>query len=503
MNLKALLILLALSLGFGSYLYFGIQKPAEERQAREDEENRIAEGDFTLLESIKLFTKGFMKSPIVLTRDKDRNTWSITSPEKDLAATGKVESLITALEKFKKTKEIMTAEEAKQQNKRSEEAYGLNEPRLKVEFKTSAMASPSTFTLGALNPSSSGTYARLGDDGAIVLATTDLDTYANQKVEDFREMRLTTVPSSDFQEVEIQNGVKKMKFARDAANKWSMVYPAGFPIDQEYTENQLEKVSFLRANKFLAQKPTALSQPEIRVLVGFKENVHDGRTHAGDKRPSGVEISLARTKRAKLAAKKPGEESAAETHNFYAMTDKTQASEISRFHFENFARSPEDFVKKSFDDYETSEIKQVTFLKKGGPKIEILREDEGSNAKFTLKSGDKTKSINLERVEAILRPIRVIHATKFDSVLKALPATKDFQVDYEFVNGKSRTYAFTLGKDASRLAFRNETDWRGSYVLPGNALQLQDFDYAELAKEEGAAPPLPIKADVEKADRKK
>src|SRR4051794_33402562 len=97
---KSLLILLLVALGFGVYLYYGVQKPAEEKEKRADSENKLVTGDLSLLTTLVVKAKDHPTMKL----EKSGRNWKILEPLKDLAAQNKVETLVSAIERFKKTK---------------------------------------------------------------------------------------------------------------------------------------------------------------------------------------------------------------------------------------------------------------------------------------------------------------------------------------------------------------------------------------------------------------
>lgn len=329
---KGFILLLCLAVGMGLYLYYGVEKASEKKKGQEEKESKLVEGNSSLLTHLELKTE-----KLALKIEKQKENWRLTSPVKDLASSSKMESLISSFEKFKKTKTILTAEEI-QKNKSLLTQYELDPPKAHLIYKTSDQAHPSEFLLGKTNHSATGLYVQK-KGGDVVLATLDLDTLATETLNDFREMKLITVEPHQFLEVEVNALGKKMKFKKETSGEWTMTPPPSLPLDQEVIRSFMDKISLIRANEFLADTPVLKSTPDIEIIVGFKEGVQDKRSSENDLRPQGAKIILTRQQK----NKRDGGEA---WFDYFAQSDKTELARIAQFHYENFIKKPEDFIKK-------------------------------------------------------------------------------------------------------------------------------------------------------------
>ena len=106
MKPKSLIILSFLALTVLSYVYFAIEKPAKQKELGAGKEDLLAPGNLTSVQSFKVVTGG---KNLMLQREK--LGWRMLEPTKDLASQSKVESLISALEKFKKSRVLFTPQQ--------------------------------------------------------------------------------------------------------------------------------------------------------------------------------------------------------------------------------------------------------------------------------------------------------------------------------------------------------------------------------------------------------
>lgn len=485
MKVKHLIILVLLVLGMGAYIYYGIQKPAEERGADGDGD-RLATGDFERLEH---FDIQIGKTQIKI--EKSGSGWRIIQPFNDLASEVKMTNLISALRKMKKTKVIADADKIKQGKDIAQ--YGLKEPKAKISFKTSDRTAPTTIVIGGQNPAFSGSYVQLNDAPDVYLATMDLDYLATQRPEDFREMRLTTVPSDEIVALEVKQKGQSMTFKK-VDDQWTMTSPFQLPVDQEAVKGIVDKVALVRANSFV-EKETPTKSPDIQVIVGFTEGTSDARTSPADARPSGVQIDFYQLPNPHFKAKgskglqTPAED---ERYIYFAKSDKTPLAAVSRFHFENFEKKPETFVKKSFDDFLLSDIEKISIRKPAAMPVTLVKNGES----FQVQQSKESKPANATNLEDALRQLRNLKALQFLDARKpesSKPAS--LGIDIELKGGGTLSYIFDLKKDVGELYRQNGGTWL-RYLTSAEPLKTSAFEFGHLT-----APEAEKKAE-EKSEKK-
>lgn len=438
MKPKHLLALVLIVGGLGSYIYFGIQKPAE-KKAADGIGEKILPGELNQLQSIQLELK---TGKIELQKESD--LWRLTQPVKDLASESKVKNLISALEKFRKTKSI---------GGNKIEQFGLKEPKVVLTYKTSSMQEPFQIRIGDQNPSYSGTYAQVGKDPAIILAGLDLDYLATQKAEDFREMKISTVAPENYDQIEIAAKGKKVSFKR-IDGEWRMASPFQLPLDAEFVRGQIEKVSLIRANSFLDKVPKLPKEDPVRVVIGFKEGQSDLRTSKNDSRPNGTEILL---------------------YKDFAKSDKTDWASVSKFHFENLSKEPEDYIKKTFDDFLIGDVEKISISQPGKKDFDIVRKAENF------------EGFDAAAVEDILRQLRNMRALRFLNLdAKPKVAKPSLHIQLALKGNEVRDYIFELKKDIGELWIKSK-DAKGSviwmrYLMNAAPIKASTFEFEHLTK---------------------
>ncbi len=476
MKLKTLALLCLLVAGVGGYVYFAIQKPAEKR-ALEGEGEVFAPGDLKQISSMTIQIKD-----LSVTLERQGLFWKITSPVQDLASESKVSSLLVALQKFKQTKVIATEEKLKDK-KLGLVQYGLETPKARLTYKASDLKEPVTVSIGDQNPSNSGNYVTRSTDKNVYLAGLDLDYLATQRIDDWREMKLSTVTPEDYAKVQLEARGKRVSLEK-INNEWVMLSPYKLPLDAEMVRNFLEKISLIRANNFLTEAPKNLGEPSIKLVIGFKEGAKDLRTTENDPRPQGTEVFLYQIKQPSPFKKVPGAKTE-DQELYYAKSDKTALGSIAKFHFENLSKPPEDFIRRTFDDFLISDIQKATLKRAGAPSIQIGR---SASQEYELLGAGSESKLNQAKVDDLFRQVRNLRALRFLDEQKSEPKIPaSLRIEIELKGGEKRILSLHLKKDVGELYKELDGRWL-RFVTSADPLKTSDFDLKNLVS---APPPAP------------
>lgn len=470
MKAKSLLFLFLISVGVLSYVYFAIEKPAKLKESGLEKDGLLAPGKLDTIKWIR-----------VTTADKkvelERQTigWRVLAPEKDLASQSKIENIISALEKFKKSRVLLEPSKLSAQ-KPDLSQYGLQPPRLTVEYKTADLPDPVTLSLGQANPSGNATYAKTDKEG-LVMATMELDSLATQNADEFREMRFTTVAASDFDEVEYQWKGRFAKFKRDA-NGWSMLAPFSLPVDQDFTKSFMDKIGFVRANKFVTTGALNFDKPDIKIIVGFSKDVKDLRSTESDPRPQGMELRLVKIKRPRVKEAKSQRDSkpSQDEFDYFAKGDKTSAGSIAQFHYDNFTKAPEDFIKKTFDNFLSGDVESIKILSSKETEVSIAKSGES----FKVTQGKESLDGDSTKITKWLDQVRGLRANLFLDVPKAAPKNSDLRIELGLKNKRTLNFAFELQKNSSILWFTQDGRTL-KYAFPKEIPALKDLGMTAFA----------------------
>ena len=174
MRFRGTLILLAVCIAFGGYLYFYEIKGGEQREKAKQEENRLWKVDASSIQEINLT---FPDRQIASVRSGDKG-WKITAPRPLEADSGELDRLASSAAD-------MSRESVIEQKAADLARFGLNPAQVTLEFKTKD-GKEHKIRLGSANPTGSSTYATLeGSNEVFVVANSVASTF-NKKLDDLR-----------------------------------------------------------------------------------------------------------------------------------------------------------------------------------------------------------------------------------------------------------------------------------------------------------------------------
>lgn len=440
MKLSRLIVLFAVSLGLGLYIYYGIQKPSEDKEENGNLEARLIQSDPELATYFSIHT---LDSQFEL--KKENKIWKLySSNEKNgrLADTLKLENLISKLKKIEEVKVIYNSQEI-EQKKIDLNQFGISKTSLSLGYKTEKMEESQTLQFGNKNPSKSGTYVFGSQNGSLVLANEGLEYLENFQEEDFQEMRLVAISSSDIEEIKIENAGAKYSFALDKDGQWKMKTPESLPIDSDKLRTALSKIGLLRANKFLDQTPKTLNKPDISIVLGFKEGKRSARSDENDLRPQGAKLDFAKALKAGKDSKDP------DNFQYLALADKAGAAEISRHYYDSFNKSYREYVIHKFEFIETKELKQVSY--KMADKLVWQALSNGSEWQWA-EAPDSKNPLLTENFLSAIQQIKSFRADTFVRSIQKEKLPSNLQtITLESKDGKSLQYLFLYTPKESKF----------------------------------------------------
>jgi len=463
-NWKGLTLLVVLTIGMLIYLQFGVIQKSEKKEIQKETEAKI----FKDLNGLKrIIIRNTREPEIVLTQEDSR--WNIEKPIQDIVSTSQLETFLAGLKNLE-IKSVLLENAEFESRKLNLDQYGLKPDSYQIELDFSA--GPKTIVFGDMLGETFDFYARLGTEPRILIVSSDIESSRTLGAQDWREKKLVNVDASQILRISIDREKDTLEFERPAVGKaWEMKSPFRLPLDQEFTNNRLQKISIVQANSFLDQLPSALRKPSIRVKALFTDGTRDARSTLEDPLPQGVEVIFGRSLRIGSKNKDAGDD-----YDYFAKSDKAPAAQIARFHFENFDRPARDFVEKKFDDFLSLDVKSFKVWQDGKLILSARREDES----VSLEAHGKQLPGSELSYEKALQHLRNLVASQFvtpDS--KPKPQRVGWMVELEMKDKTSRYFAFENPyADGSMWTSKNQIDLR--YQFRANALNPKLFSLDSL-----------------------
>ena len=214
---RSTLILLAVALCFGGYLYF-----VDSKRPLEDESTKkkvfSAESD----KVSQLEVKSSSGEVTTLRKGPD-GAWAITAPAPapaDRNAAGDIANSLAYLE------EERVVEEAAPDLK----TYGLAPPRVEVTFHVDGENEPKRLLIGDKNPTGMGLYAKLASNNRVFLVSNSLETTIDKSNFDLRDKTALAFEQGKVTSIELAAGGEILRLEK-TGDDWKLVKPVQAPAD--------------------------------------------------------------------------------------------------------------------------------------------------------------------------------------------------------------------------------------------------------------------------------
>lgn len=462
MNIKALILLAACFLGLYTYIHFAIEKPFEAEQEQKEQDSRVASFEAEDLISLKI--DHAHRDDIEI--GQERGFWYVKSPFHDLARQSQLDRLFSAFQNARIEKVLFT-EENWPENLVS---FGLDEKhRTSLEWTT--MDGRSQIFLGHRNPSSEFTYVHLSDPRRLALISNDFEFIETDQPDDFREMKLVNTDTEKIVEFEVSKKsrartIESFRLKKNKAREWELSEPKRLPLDQDKVNSLVRKLGVLRASTFYEELPKVLRTPTLEIKALFAEGVRDPRSTAQDQLPAGILIEMAREK--KEGVSEPGPDD----FRYFAISDKTQAAQVARFHYENFDLSYKDLIRTDFRFFSTEDILSLK-VESEEENFEVVLQKDGA----FLKEGDQLIPAQKEAVERAILHIRQLSASRLEKPIEdsKFELKNSFRVTLKTREGASFGFDLQASEDESQMLFESLSFGRLLYWLRPKSFEAELF----------------------------
>ncbi|GLI34084.1 DUF4340 domain-containing protein [Desulforhabdus amnigena] len=261
---KSIIYLVVLLLVGGYFYYFEVVKK-KEKEAGEKEARKIFHIQPADVHSLEIDAKG--RPSVKLTKE---GQWKILEPVQTDVDGLAVESLLETIAGLERERKVAEKPE-------DLKPYGLEEPFLKVRFKTGEHWSE--IWLGDKNPSQDGYYARVDGQPDLFLVSEQNGGELNKSANDLRKKNLFAFKPEDVLKVRVTwNDGNSIYVERESDGRsWTDPDRKDLRIKPGKVQNMLDQISWLRAEDFLENERTRLEShglepPRVKVDLQLKED---------------------------------------------------------------------------------------------------------------------------------------------------------------------------------------------------------------------------------------
>ncbi len=260
MKFRSTILLLAVALGIGAYIWF-FEKKQMSTQEREQKEKLVFSVSADDIDRIEVSRE---KGTVVCARDK-AGEWNLEKPLAYKADKARIRGMLSRLEGLKSERVIPGAGLGEKEL----EEFGLKEPRLTARFR--ARGKDLGLEIGADTPLGETAYARVdGSKDVQVIAKGVYGALAKEAV-DLRDRGVIDFNQADLSKVAISRGGKSIDLVQEG-EAWKIVSPITTGADPEKVGALLRKLRNLRVRDFVDDAPKqmekyGLAAPEAEIAL--------------------------------------------------------------------------------------------------------------------------------------------------------------------------------------------------------------------------------------------
>jgi uncharacterized protein DUF4340 len=444
-GLPSTIALLLVLIGLGAYVHFVTNKKSGEDTGPK-KEKVFAAVEPDKIEELKVKSE----SGDVTSLKKTSGTWQVVAPISAPAAESEIIGLTSALGQMEIVRVI-------EENPSDLKEYGLETPRIEVEFKSGEGKPSGRILVGSKTPTGASLYARRNDEKRVFLIADFQDSSLNKSTFNLRDKTLIKIARDKVDGVEVEVTGKPIQFAKDGSD-WKITKPIAARADFSAVEGLLGRIETAQMKSIATDqaspadlKKYGLDKPEVTVTI------NQGSARAV------VELGG-----------KAGE-------------DAVYARDLSKGSVVTLDKSLADDLKKGVDDYRRKDV--FEFRAFNATRVEFTRGSQTIILERVKGQGDKAQDswhrvspnpadADKSKVESLLAGLADIRTTSFiDSIAKTGLDKPAMTVLVKFEDGKKE----------ERVSFgKNGTDVYA--LIPGQPgagkIEAEKFDEANKSLDE-------------------
>jgi hypothetical protein len=259
MRFKSTLILLAICLLLGGYVYFYEIKGGEQRTKAKEAENQIWKLDANSIQQIDLSSPGLL---ISAARQKNAD-WVLTAPNKYEADSDELGRLANSASNIRRESVI-------EPNATDLAKFGLSPARSGLKIKTKD-GKQYAIDFGSNNPTGSSAYAVIpGKKEVFLVATAVVGTF-DKKTDDLRNHRILSFNQPDVQTLSLKSSKSDLQLTKDSSDRWWISGKDTIAADSPGIRGILNALSMGRIKEFFNEAPEeyktlGMDKPTVDIL---------------------------------------------------------------------------------------------------------------------------------------------------------------------------------------------------------------------------------------------
>jgi Domain of unknown function (DUF4340) len=243
---KSTLILAAVALGLGAFVYFGVVKGKLKPTPTES----AAKPVFASISADQLTSLTLDRAGKKLQFEKQGDDWEITSPIRTRADQSAVGGIATDLASAEITRTLNGAPEGMA-------AYGLAKPAMVLDFKLQD-GQEHRIELGAKDFSGDSVYARVDGGKQVVLLPGTLYSAADKPLNELRDRSVLEITSEEIKQFDLKNRSGEIAGSKQNS-QWRLEKPRAVAADASALDSLLDAVGEGKMTTIVSETPKGLS----------------------------------------------------------------------------------------------------------------------------------------------------------------------------------------------------------------------------------------------------
>jgi len=400
---KSLLVLLAVALGLGAYIYFVEAK--KDLTDPSTKKEKVFAIDQSKIDEIDVHATSGETTKL----KKNGSLWQIIAPATLEADQGEVSSLLTTLE----TLEIQRVLDEKPADLKP---YELNPPRFSVAVRTTGENAARQINVGTKTPTGADLYATIEGQPKLVLLSSYIEESLNKTTFSFREKSVLKFAREGVDSLTLEPaGTPAVSLAKKG-NDWRLVKPVDAKADFGSVDSVVSKVGQAKMKAIVAPDP---AKPSAEITPA------DLKKYGLDK-PQAVATIGAGSTRATLALGAAGEDKTLYARDLSRPIVFTVEASL----LEDLKKKPDDFRVKDVFEFRTFNGLGVD-LTFGGQtytfeKQKASSQPQSTTAEVWKQTKPAAKDVDQTKITDLLSTISNLRADKFED--KAFASGEDLTV---------------------------------------------------------------------------
>ncbi len=379
-GLRSTIALVVVLAGLGAYIYFVTWKRPEGADAGKKNEKVFAVAS-DKIDEIKIASA----SGDTTTVKKDGAAWKVTDPINAAADESEVSGITSALSSAEVTRVV-------DENPTNLNDYGLSNPRVEIDFKTSGDKDYRKLLVGEKTPTGGDVFARRGDDKKVFLIPAFQETALDKSTFDLRDKTVIKFDREKVDNVGIAAGDRTLDLAKENT-EWKLTKPVAARADYGTVEGLVGRLQTVRMKSIASQDPSPA----------------DLKKYGLDKPQATVNLNAGSSRATLLVGGK------AEDNTVYAKdASRPMVVTVESSLLDDLKKGPDDYRRKDLFEFRAYNANHVEFTRNGQTIVfdRVKGTGEGATDKWKRVSPN-AGDVDKDKFDAFLAKLANMRADKF------------------------------------------------------------------------------------------